>query len=480
MRTSFLDWEDKQLVQIAYEFEKEGIRITWAYVVRRMTKSKRTAAELRLRLASLKRTYGKFVKDFPRCFFGGSAPERCLLSSADARHVGSSGSVAVRRKVEPSGNAVVRRQMGAVTKRSAAVMKPSSSAVMEQLGGASDSSITPAMEQLICALEPSACAVVKRPGNALGTQSSMISVFDSAHDVLLCVPGILGGAFLLVVSQRYDNSFILSAAILVMPVVFFFIMLVGGISMDDARDGGWVDPAMDPATVTDLVNLFDFSQVHWNQLPKQFGTGIGLVILVALSAILDVAAIEIDMGSKVDINYELKTIGWSNVVSGLLGGYTGSYIFSQTVFTYRSKTNSRVVGVIVIIAEFAIVLAPVSVMSYVPRFFFAATLIFIAIDLMIEWLVLTYKKLSLREYAVLWMTFVAVNVVSLNLGIVIGIGIAILNFLLGYLGRQHIHTIIPTITTSSGGTTIPSSSSSSTTWPASRQLQQLTHRRQKL
>uniref|UniRef100_H3GTU6 STAS domain-containing protein n=1 Tax=Phytophthora ramorum TaxID=164328 RepID=H3GTU6_PHYRM len=270
-------------------------------------------------------------------------------------------------------------------------------------------------------------------GLVVNNVESMISVFDSAHDVLLCVPGILGGAFLLVVSQRYDNSFILSAAILVMPVVFFFIMLVGGISMDDARDGGWVDPAMDPATVTDLVNLFDFSQVHWSQLPKQFGTGIGLVILVALSAILDVAAIEIDMGSKVDINYELKTIGWSNVVSGLLGGYTGSYIFSQTVFTYRSKTNSRVVGVIVIIAEFAIVLAPVSVMSYVPRFFFAATLIFIAIDLMIEWLVLTYKKLSLREYAVLWMTFVAVNVVSLNLGIVIGIGIAILNFLLGYV-----------------------------------------------
>ncbi|KAL4146500.1 hypothetical protein PRNP1_012364 [Phytophthora ramorum] len=171
MRTSFLDWEDKQLVRIAYEFEKEDIRITWAYVVRRMTKSKRTATELRLRLASLKRTYGKFVKDFPRCFFGGSAPERCFLSSADARHVGSSGSVAVRRKVEPSGNAVVRRQMGAVTKRSAAVMKPPSSAEMEQLGGASDSSITPAMEQLICALEPSACAVVKRPGNALETQS---------------------------------------------------------------------------------------------------------------------------------------------------------------------------------------------------------------------------------------------------------------------------------------------------------------------
>ncbi|KUF84172.1 hypothetical protein AM588_10005947 [Phytophthora nicotianae] len=188
-----------------------------------------------------------------------------------------------------------------------------------------------------------------------------------------------------------------------------------------------------PATVSELLDLFDFNEVHWEQLPKQFGTWIGMVFIVAFSSCLDIAAIELDMGIKLDFNHELTTVGWSNVVSGLLGGYTGSYIFSQTIFTYRSKTNSRIVGVCVIISEFAIVLAPVSVMSYVPRFFFAATLIFIAIDLMIEWLILSFKKMSLREYAVLWMTFVAVNIVALDEGMLIGVGIAIVNFLLDYI-----------------------------------------------
>uniref|UniRef100_H3GF75 Uncharacterized protein n=1 Tax=Phytophthora ramorum TaxID=164328 RepID=H3GF75_PHYRM len=47
-----------------------------------MAKSKRTATQLRLLLATLKRTYGKAVKDFPRCFFSGSAPGRRLLSSS--------------------------------------------------------------------------------------------------------------------------------------------------------------------------------------------------------------------------------------------------------------------------------------------------------------------------------------------------------------------------------------------------------------
>ncbi|KAF1787089.1 hypothetical protein PC116_g22334 [Phytophthora cactorum] len=80
LRTSFHDWEDKQLVRIALEFENEGIRVTWDYVARRMERSSRTPC----RLATLKRTYGKRVRDFPRCSFSSATPGRLLLSSGEA------------------------------------------------------------------------------------------------------------------------------------------------------------------------------------------------------------------------------------------------------------------------------------------------------------------------------------------------------------------------------------------------------------
>jgi SulP family sulfate permease len=43
-----------------------------------------------------------------------------------------------------------------------------------------------------------------------------------------------------------------------------------------------------------------------------------------------------DMGEALDTNKEMVTVGISNVMSGLTGGFTGSYIFSQTIFTYRT------------------------------------------------------------------------------------------------------------------------------------------------
>ncbi|KAG3164720.1 hypothetical protein PC128_g20078 [Phytophthora cactorum] len=49
-----------------------------------MGRSRRTPRELKVRLATLKLTYGKRVSDFPRCFFSGATPGWLLLSSGEA------------------------------------------------------------------------------------------------------------------------------------------------------------------------------------------------------------------------------------------------------------------------------------------------------------------------------------------------------------------------------------------------------------
>jgi sulfate permease, SulP family len=45
------------------------------------------------------------------------------------------------------------------------------------------------------------------------------------------------------------------------------------------------------------------------------------------------------------------------------------------------------IGLVVAIAEFAVVFVEVDLLAWVPLFFFAATLIFIGFDLILEWLV---------------------------------------------------------------------------------------------
>ena len=81
------------------------------------------------------------------------------------------------------------------------------------------------------------------------------------------------------------------------------------------------------------------------------------------------------------------------------GGFTGSYIFSQTIFTCRARIDSRIVGWVVAVLELGVCLLPFSATDYIPNFFFGAALIYIGFDLMYEWLVDVFHRLTFPEYA---------------------------------------------------------------------------------
>ena len=81
-------------------------------------------------------------------------------------------------------------------------------------------------------------------------------------------------------------------------------------------------------------------------------------------------------------NRELATVGICNFMSGMSLGFTGSYIFSQTIFTYRTGVHDRLIGVLVICMYAYIVASKVNILQVAPLFFLGSTLIFIGYDLM--------------------------------------------------------------------------------------------------
>ncbi|KAG3176220.1 hypothetical protein PC128_g17386 [Phytophthora cactorum] len=68
MRTSVHDREDIALAQFAQRFERESLRSTWEHVAGWLATIKRTTRELKMRLASLKKTFGKCGKKLSNVF----------------------------------------------------------------------------------------------------------------------------------------------------------------------------------------------------------------------------------------------------------------------------------------------------------------------------------------------------------------------------------------------------------------------------
>ena len=257
------------------------------------------------------------------------------------------------------------------------------------------------------------------------------SQLTDGQNLLLAVPGLAAGWVLTYLSRHPRSEKLLPLAMIGMPALFYAAVFlgfggggVGSFGLAEVREGGWVGPTMDPVPAGDLLRLINLDLVRWDLIPLCFETWVGMVFVVAFASCLDVAAIGMDMGEALDANRELATVGICNVMSGCTVGFTGSYIFSQTIFTYRTGCRSRWVGILIMIVFVAVVAAPVNFLSVLPLFFVGATLTFIGYDLLYEWLWEVRQKLLLSEYLVLIATFGAIHIVGIDAGILFGVVIA--------------------------------------------------------
>ena len=171
-----------------------------------------------------------------------------------------------------------------------------------------------------------------------------------------------------------------------------------------------------------------------------------------------------------------KHAGLGNLVTGVLGaGYTGSYIFSQTLFAMRAGVATRLHSWIIAAMELGMFALPfsvrasqiplqcfglarltgsrpilnhatshdlrqasrlkpantqrnsqhdavrfvsiwevsrdtplVQVVQYLPNFFFAALLMLLGVEITLDWLILSVRKVSRAEYCLLLASFLAI------------------------------------------------------------------------
>eukprot|EP00045_Choanoeca_perplexa_P014077 m.163665 g.163665 ORF g.163665 m.163665 type:complete len:1097 (+) comp16556_c0_seq5:174-3464(+) len=263
---------------------------------------------------------------------------------------------------------------------------------------------------------------------------------------VLIAPGLACGLLLLIVSRTVSHFAALPLCLLAIPSAFYVVLFSAGYSMQDARDAysghGWVAQETPDTQFYHVWQHFKFGLVQWHVIPSLLPTWLAMYVVVAFSSCLDVAAIQMELGRALDFNHELKTVGLSNLFSGLTGGQTGSYIFSQTLLTCRAGVTSKVNGVVIMVCCLLMFMLPMSLLQYTPKFFFGAVLVFIGFDLMWDWLISSFQLVSRLEYVIVWGTLIAIVAFgNLELGFVTGIGLCLVMFIIEYAREPTSHKV---------------------------------------
>ena len=149
---------------------------------------------------------------------------------------------------------------------------------------------------------------------------------------------------------------------------------------------------------------------------------------------LDVAAIASSSEGALDFDRELKTVGVANVAAGAIGaGFTGSYIFSQTIFSMNNGVRSAAMGLVIVAAELAAFFSSVSVVPLFPLCLFGSLLTLFGVEILMDWLVHSKEKVGGgAEYLLLWGTFISIVVLGLERGVAAGLFLCIAQFSFAY------------------------------------------------
>jgi MFS superfamily sulfate permease-like transporter len=252
-----------------------------------------------------------------------------------------------------------------------------------------------------------------------GTSELTLSVVSEKFNLIL--PGIVGGLFIYASVRTLKHVAVLPISILLLLLLFYSCLMLSGSSVEQATKDGWIREGEKAPIWYHTWDYLQFDKVAWSVLPRLLLSEMSMIVVVALSSSLDVAAIELEMKTPLNYNKELMMVGVSNMISGLTGGYTGSYIFSQSIFSLRSGIQDRLAGVVLASCQIAVIVTPFPVLAYVPNFFYGALLLMICIDLLYEWLWELRDKVTTAEYILGLSTFGLIQILQVEYGILAGV-----------------------------------------------------------
>jgi SulP family sulfate permease len=176
----------------------------------------------------------------------------------------------------------------------------------------------------------------------------------------------------------------------------------------------------------------DIAVVDWGAILASALMLPGIIIVTVVALLMNATGIELDTGSDVDLDQELRSVGLQNVAAGMGGGVPGYPAVSLSLLAGRLGAANRLVGVIVAAVSGSVLLLGELVLDLVPTPLLGSLLVWIGAAVTFEWLVSTARRLALWEYLIVVLIFLVIVSVSFTTGILVGIVAATILFVVEY------------------------------------------------
>ncbi|NEO86026.1 MAG: SulP family inorganic anion transporter [Spirulina sp. SIO3F2] len=249
--------------------------------------------------------------------------------------------------------------------------------------------------------------------------------------------GLILGLLLLGVSKRWQQYWVLPSSIFGAIALFYGGLWASHTSTATARTAGWLLGPFPQGGLWRPLSLDQWHSVDWGIILGQSGTLATLVFISLLSLVLTNNGIELAVEREIDLNQELKAVGLANLAAGVGCGMAGNQALPSTLLVHKMGAKHRLSGVFKLIPCSAVLLLGSGFLAFFPKPILGSLLLYLGIDLLVQWLYKSFPKLPLTDYLTIVLIMVVINAVGFLEGVVVGLIMSVVLFLVNY---SRIHT----------------------------------------
>lgn len=255
----------------------------------------------------------------------------------------------------------------------------------------------------------------------------------------LTEPAVLAGVVaalamalaLLVVVRRPNGTLWVVVVILLFLAGYHGYAAMVGLGRDEAVALGLLP---ETGAETGLVpGLWLFDRIDWARIAAIWPTIAAVVLINLIALLLNMSGVELAARRDVDENRELRRSGLTNLLVGAFGSTAAFLQGGSTIIATRLGVHRGgfVAGHLVVMALACFVAA--QIVALVPTFVAAGLLMFIGLAMLEDWLIATRRRMVVQD----WLIVAGIVVLTASVGILpavaVGLGLAILTFVAGFV-----------------------------------------------
>lgn len=251
---------------------------------------------------------------------------------------------------------------------------------------------------------------------------------------LAWMPALFIGVLTTVLTRRSQHVAALPL-VLVCGIVLFYLMLhLAGLSVDDARNMGLLLPHVKLHFFPDLRVPAPLAPgaIDWSAIGAHLPETLVVTSASAITILMNSTAIGAATGEDIDLNREMRAAGLANIASGLLGGMVGYQSYNRSMLNARAGATSRMAGLFAALACLVVLAASPDLVALFPVPVLVGLQLFMGLRLMMQWLIGAYARLNWYEYALVPGMLAVVALYGVVAGVIAGVIAACVMFALLY------------------------------------------------